>query len=253
MINGKRMKRKVKLVLAFSALVLSVAGCGNAVPEMTEEERREISEYAAVLLLKHDANSRSRLVDVTVIEEEERKQAAWEEAGKTEMTELPEDEGMRPVEDTPIIEEDKEVNNSSNSLEEYFSLQQGVNIDYVGYRLCESYPENGEEDYFTLEASEGKKLLVFDFQIQNNGGEALDVDLFAKGASYRVIINEKHSYNMMTTMLMNDLSTYVAQIQAGGSDNLVLITEIDQSTADGLNAMNIYLKNESKQYNIRAK
>lgn len=250
--NTKGNKSKIKTLFVLSALVLSMSGCGNVIPEMTDEERQQISEYAAVLLLKHDANSKSRLVDADVIEEEERRQAAWEAAGKIETTPSPEAEGMRPVDDTPVVENDKEDNMSSSSLEEYFALPQGVSINYVGYHLAENYPEDGEEDYFTLEASEGKKLLIMDFSLQNATGGEAEVDLFAKEASYRITINEKHSYNMMTTMLMNDISTYVAQVPAGNNENLVLIAEIDQSVADNITSMTINLKNGSKTYKIQA-
>ena len=41
--------------------------CGNEIPDLTEEESQRIGEYAAVTLLKYDANNRSRLVDPEVV------------------------------------------------------------------------------------------------------------------------------------------------------------------------------------------
>ena len=57
--------------------------CGNEIPDLTEEESQRIGEYAAVTLLKYDANNRSRLVDPEVViaklEKEAAKEASQEE------------------------------------------------------------------------------------------------------------------------------------------------------------------------------
>ena len=45
------------------AMMLSMTACGNEIPDLTEEESQRVGEYAAVTLLKYDANNRSRLVD----------------------------------------------------------------------------------------------------------------------------------------------------------------------------------------------
>ena len=49
------------------AMMLSMTACGNEIPDLTEEESQRIGEYAAVTLLKYDANNRSRLVDPEVV------------------------------------------------------------------------------------------------------------------------------------------------------------------------------------------
>ena len=42
-------------------MMLSMTACGNEIPDLTEEESQRVGEYAAVTLLKYDANNRSRL------------------------------------------------------------------------------------------------------------------------------------------------------------------------------------------------
>ena len=39
-------------------MMLSMTACGNEIPDLTEEESQRVGEYAAVTLLKYDANNR---------------------------------------------------------------------------------------------------------------------------------------------------------------------------------------------------
>lgn len=65
------------------AMMLSMTACGNEIPDLTEEESQRVGEYAAVTLLKYDANNRSRLVDpemvIAKLEKEAAKEASQEE------------------------------------------------------------------------------------------------------------------------------------------------------------------------------
>ena len=56
--------RKRFVAALLMGMALMMAGCGNAIPEMTDEQLQEVGEYTAMLLLSHDVNYRSRLVDV---------------------------------------------------------------------------------------------------------------------------------------------------------------------------------------------
>ena len=60
------------------AMMLSMTACGNEIPDLTEEESQRVGEYAAVTLLKYDANNRSRLVDPEMVIAKLEKEAAKE-------------------------------------------------------------------------------------------------------------------------------------------------------------------------------
>ena len=51
-------------------LTVGLCGCGSQIPDLTDEQRSAISEYAVQLLLKYDTNTESRLVDLSLLEEE---------------------------------------------------------------------------------------------------------------------------------------------------------------------------------------
>ena len=48
------MKKKWIFCICTCLLLFVLGGCGAKIPDMTEEERKAISEYAANLLLKYD-------------------------------------------------------------------------------------------------------------------------------------------------------------------------------------------------------
>ena len=76
-------KKDVVCGALLCAMALTMTACGNEIPDLTEEESQQIGEYAAVTLLKYDANNRSRLVDPEIVIAKLEKDAA-KETGKQE-------------------------------------------------------------------------------------------------------------------------------------------------------------------------
>ncbi|MCM1087931.1 MAG: hypothetical protein NC419_07215, partial [Muribaculaceae bacterium] len=63
--------KKVSVLLCGIGIACILTGCGNTMPELTEEENDIITEYAVSLLLKYDKNYNSRLIDLAAYEEEQ--------------------------------------------------------------------------------------------------------------------------------------------------------------------------------------
>ena len=76
-------RRYLITALLFSA-VIALSGCGEAFPEMTEEEYNQTVEFAVGLLMKYSNNDQSKLTYVNAKEEQKaREKAARKEAEKT--------------------------------------------------------------------------------------------------------------------------------------------------------------------------
>ena len=56
-------KKRIVCGALLCVMALGMTACGNEIPDLTEAESQRVGEYAAVTLLKYDANHRSRLVD----------------------------------------------------------------------------------------------------------------------------------------------------------------------------------------------
>lgn len=230
------------------AMALSMTACGNVIPDLTEEESQRVGEYAAVTLLKYDANNRSRLVDPEIViaklEKDAAKEARRQENAQTE--EKPAGTTASEIE-SPVAQED-----ITASLEEFFGLVEGVTLTYRDYSLADSYPEDGStDDYFALDASAGKKLLVLNFELTNGTAGEENIDFLSTASRYIITVNDSIRGNALTTMLPNDMSTYAETLAPGETQGLVLLLEVNEDVANAIQNISLQLKNASNEYTIQ--
>lgn len=241
------MKKKTVAVMCMMALLLT--GCNSNFPDLTDEEAAAIGEYAAVTLLKYDANSRSRLVDLSQVEEEAVAESVPEsQPAPVVPKESEEPEVQQPEQEQPVINEI--TDNMAESMEAFLELPEGVTLSYVGYDVCQSYQEDSNL-YFALEASTGKKLLVARFEIQNATAETQEINLLDRRDNYRLTVNDTYTRTALTTLLSGDMSTYLGTIEAGASEEVVLLIEVNEADAENVQSISLNLKNESKTYTIQ--
>ena len=243
------MKYKKSLITVMAVAMLGLSGCAeNQIPEMTDEEMRAVGEYVAYALAQYDVGRSSRLMDLPP--EEEREVPVGTPASEERV-------GMDPVDDTPVVdasgaqtaEGEQPGEEVSYSAEEVMGLPEGVVLEYTGQEICDSYP--ADSDAFAVTASEGKKLLVLKFSITNTLEQEIKVDLLSSQTSYRIAIGEERSRRALSTLLPNDLAFYVDTLPAGGSAEVVLVTEADEGLAESAASITVRLKNESKSHTIQ--
>ena len=231
------MKRKHLCGICLAAaLMMSLCGCGSQIPDMTEEERAAISEYAVELLLKYDSNQGSRLVDLELLEQYP------EPTMKPVPTEPPvqEQPGMDEVVDTPTIELGGEATDSivGGDIRTALGLAETISFTYDTCQLVDSYTDAVNEA-LVLEAAEGKKLLVCDFVLVNDGADKQSVDMLLDNIKYTFLIGEE-AVNAQVTMLSNDLATYMGILDTDEARRVVLLAEHEEAKLTG--AEHIYLK-----------
>lgn len=238
--------KKIGIGIACIAALL-MTGCGVVLPDMTDEEINTIGEYAAITLLKYDVNARSRLVDASVLEElqntpEPELPSVPEQVPETE----PEPE---PATEVPVVDNSVAGEMTAESLESFLELPEGVNLDFVEYEVCQSYQE--DDQYFTLDAAEGKKLLVLHFTLRNASGSDQSLNLLAKKNQYRITVNGSSTRTALTTMLTNDLATYKRTLGSGAAEDVVLLIELSSGELENVTSISINFKNELNAYTIQ--
>lgn len=228
-------------IIGIMAAALSLPACGVSGPELTEEQSAQIVEYAAGLMLKYDANYHSRLAEEDATEEEP-------VAAPAEPVEQPaEDEPMEETAGGEATEESgqEQEETADKSIEEFCGLE-GTVISYTGYEAKDVYPETGGDDLvFAMNASEGCKLIVLNFDVQNTGGQDLNLDMLSLGTKFKISLNGASPKYALTTMLENDLASYIGTIPAGGSENLVLICEMKEEEAGAIETIRLSMRNAS--------
>lgn len=254
--------KKVKICLCMLSTVIMLGGCGSQIPDMTEEERAAISEYAVELLLKYDTNQSGRLVDLPLLEEEtpttpEPTQTP-EPTPEPEVTPMPEDVPVAEVtpepEDAPVPETMPAPEPTADTpgteageafeqpqyiaLEDTLLLPEHVTLQYLDYQITDVYTDP-QETTLTLDAAEGSSFIVVRFALLNSGSEAQNVDLLHDNIMYDIIVDGT-AVDGMVTMLSNDMITYTGTLKSDESCELVLLAEAENSLLQ--NAESIWAK-----------
>lgn len=250
-----RLSKKIFILLFMMIGALLYSGCASNLPEMEQEEREQIVEYAAGLLLKHNHNSTKRLVDLTMLEEETgAEELSGEKTTQPDDTEQLGGSDQLNTDDAVSggveIVDNTEEEMPQTTIEEFFGLN-NIQVNYQGFRVVDDYPEaNGAEVYFSISATPGQKLMVLEFELRNISESEVSIDMMSKNAKFKIGLNDGQTKKAMFTMLADDFTTYSGTLRGGENKTLVIICEVDEGTAQEIEAVSINVKNETEGADI---
>lgn len=233
--------KRVKVVSLILTACLFLGGCGNQIPQMTEEEQEVITEYAASMFLKYTEGYEDKIYKEV------------EETAEPEEVDEPEEvleEEPAPEETT---EDAPEITVSENEIEavqaaplaEFLGVS-AFTMEYEGVEICDSYSGAAEGELaFGMTATPGKKLLITKFAVTNPGEAEQVLDLFSKNVKAKVSAAGM-TQNALLTMLDNDLLTADTTIAAGESRTFVIAVEIPQEKETEVSGVSVSLSYEGK-------
>ena len=225
------------IIMIFIASVL--VGCATG-PNVPEEQSEKIANYSTALLLKYDANYKTRLVDTAAIEAE-RAQIAAEEQARLEAAE------QAAAEQAAAEATEETENLNQNVIEEDVILDIGdilgagpIDVVYSYYEVVDQYPEEEENSFApVMQTAEGNKLLVVHFTMTNSTTEDQYIRVLDKDVLFRLDTNVMERKNTFVTLLLNDFGNFEGTLTRGEMLDLVLITEMNENESIGIE--NIYL------------
>lgn len=227
---------------------LLLTGCSNSfdyMPDLTEEESAMISEYAAGILIKHDKYGGKLASDAEIIKADDREarlKAAAEAFAEKERAKKEAEQKEAQKSGSSAETTAEEVQTSFRGIAD-FCHKDGFEISYTGYTICNSYPEeNGEDKVFAMDATEGSVLLVLNFSAENMTEEDRELDMFNTDVRFKAAVNGEKEKSVLTTLLLDDLSSYKDVVLAKTSVPLVLIREIAQEDADQIESIALTLQ-----------
>ena len=239
----KNKKMKPFIILLAGTLIVSLNGCGNTIPSLSEEQEALVVEYASTAVLKHDANYQGKLVDLSTLKNEE-------ETPVEETMQVPAEEADIPKEPEQMQEPQQDVFSAEQAeaeiqadAEQILGLQD-VSLTYSGYEVDEFYPKNGNEIYFVMNATPGNNLLVVKFTLRNLLNEEQDIQIQPGTVRVKIIMNGEEE-NALTTMLLNDLATYQGTLGPNEETELVVVGEYPVEDLQTIDSLSVKLKNES--------
>ncbi len=243
-----RKRKKAGIWLAGGLLSLSLTGCAeNQIPDVSDGQMDVMKNYVAAAMMKYNMGRRSRLVDLS--------KYSYIDAAPEAQPDKP--QGMDPVDDTPIANQPSTEGSAGSgeeinyAMEEVLGLPEGVTLAFLGHDTYDFYPDEGDGADFGISASEGKKLLVMSFSLENAGEQEQKVDLQFPETTFRITVNGDYTRKALTTILLNDLFTFSDTLQAGESEEAVLVIEVDADMEGNISSIELGVKKESKVYHFQ--
>lgn len=216
------MKKKIIKIFAGAGVVLFfLTGCGSSTA-FTEEQTTQMAEYMAKKILDYDKHYEEKLLSPEPSEEAVEMEEAVEE---TVPSEKPAEE-VKTKEDEVQAKEKAAKNQSS--LSEVLGCD-GIKLQYKRYEVCQTYPKNGMDSYFIVEAGPLHKLMVVEFSLKNTKDKQVKLDTMSKQISYSLEVDSS-SVKPSMTLLSNDLQYLEETFSAGRTMNAVLVFEIPSNT-----------------------
>lgn len=120
-------------------------------------------------------------------------------------------------------------------------MQDGLEVTFNGYYVLNSYPDSTAQEYASIKADAGKKLLILSFTMTNHTPGELKVDLLNANPTFTLYINGEPVSRQMVTVLDNDMGTYMGTIPGGGSVSSVLCFNVKEAQAKSINTMSLKL------------
>ena len=218
-----------------------MCGCLTDVP-LTDKEMDVVAEYAAEALLQNDGKFPSVLLSQTAMEEL--------------LTPTP---TLTPVPTPTSIVQSSDKNNgtsqglnnsptvtplladSEETVEQLTQLvgQEGFRLHYKQYTIQDSVVSN---EYYNLEAKDGRQYFVVEFEIENQTEEQLVFDASKKNLTCVLAVNVDTRYKASLSMLENDLQYMPITVPAKERKSAVIIFEVKKEEFD---TMNLILQNEN--------
>lgn len=242
-------KGKIIGVLAISACMLT--GCIDSMPDMTEEQSELVAEYAADMLLKYSPNYHYRIAD----EEEVASAEAEMETSQEEETMQEESQQSQDLsqtgsgENVSVGAETSVEDGSEYDLATFFSMEQ-FSIRYASCEITDAYPKAESGAGFSVTAPQGYNLLILHFDVENLGEETAQCDLFDQINNVRVNVNNAGYVQALSTLLTNDLTTYMEDIPAGEVADAVVAVPVEQTDLDEIQTAVMRITTQDSVVNI---
>lgn len=232
--------KKIVFILIVFCLALGCTGCGETgIIELTDQESKQIAEFSAYLLLKHNKNHVPQFAYPTVTPTP---------VPTATVTPTPTLQGgagnVQPtvptITKTPTNTPDE--TQYANILN--FLGDDKLKMSYWGDEISGKY-SNG---FVSVSASTGSKLWILKFIVANTSSETVHLDMLEKDISCYIKLEDGTKVAPEATILLNDLQTASLDIKPKAKQELILIFNVD--TKYSKEKAQLYLSDSNKNVRI---
>ncbi len=231
--------------LLLGSLVLS--GCGAPGVDISDDDVKKVANYSSDIVSRHNDKSDSRLVDLETVKRKYQAQLDLEIKRQN----------FRAMEQAALQAENADGSGDGSGegadggyVEPEMSMAEAIGVPefdiyYTDHEVTTSYPSSGsvsvDDVFMGMTAAQGDTLLVMHFKISNTEGTDRVCDIIDLRPTFRVKINGEN-HTVQQTILPDDLSKYEGTIPAYDSQDVVLISEVTESTASSIDSLSLIIR-----------
>ena len=232
---------RMKMTAVLLSAVCTLTGCGEALYTLQPEEEAAVVSYAAHAVAKYNTYQQDGEVYVPPAEADTEEADVEDVSSEQDMESTADAAAPADTSDTQSQPEEQ----SSVTLTDALDLGV-ITAEYEGNSLCDTYAKS---ESYAIDAQSGKQLLVLNVNLINQAAQDLHIDILAMTPEFHAVINGDMTVPAQTTILPNDLSTYVQDIKAGATNETVLIFEIPQDIQE-ISSIQLKITMNGDQYNV---
>lgn len=233
------MKKRMQFLAILLASTVVLGGCGTSLYELTDDEEDLIVSAAAQAVAKHNVFQMEGITDVEPEPETE-----------TQMQE------NTTEQDTQQVQEETNTNTNTGGTKTDTQtkeialsdlLGKNLKVSYKGYSTASSYQEG---DYFSVNATSGKTLIIMNINVKNTGKKNTKIDMLSKDVTFYGCFNGTDRIVEKKILSTKNLSTYQGKIKPGKSIKTVLVFEVSKKQADEISTQDLQVEMDGKMYQV---
>lgn len=231
------MKKRMQFLAILLASTVVLGGCGTSLYELTDDEEDLIVSAAAQAVAKHNVFQMEGITDV-------------EPETETQMQE------NTTEQDTQQVQEETNTNTNTGGTKTDTQtkeialsdlLGKNLKVSYKGYSTASSYQEG---DYFSVNATSGKTLIIMNINVKNTGKKNTKIDMLSKDVTFYGCFNGTDRIVEKKILSTKNLSTYQGKIKPGKSIKTVLVFEVSKKLADEISTQDLQVEMDGQMYQV---
>lgn len=236
------MCKKMRIFFLLLLAVFLMVGCGTPMYELTDEEQDLIVQYSAYALARRNIFQKDGMT--TAMPEPEPPVSSQEE---TE-TEIETEGGTQTPQRGESSDPDSKESGEALSLAAAIGHETDLSVSYDGYKVMKTYQV---ENYFSVDADQGKTLIVMNFTIKNIGSKTVELKLLDQNIAFYASFDGTERIAENVAFGLNSLSTYEGKIKAGKSQKTLLIFQVPEDQADKYTEESLFVKLKDTTYSVK--
>lgn len=231
------MKKRMQFLTILLASTVVLGGCGTSLYELTDDEEDLIVSAAAQAVAKHNIFQMDGITDV----EPETEPQMQENTTEQDIQQVQEETNTNThTGGTKTDTQTKEIALSD-------LLGKNLKVSYKGYSTASSYQEG---DYFSVNATSGKTLIIMNINVKNTGKKSIKIDMLSKDVTFYGCFNGTDRIVEKKILSTKNLSTYQGKIKPGKSIKTVLAFEVSKKQADEISTQDLQVEMDGQMYQV---